>query len=257
MLPLRMFGSCAWFLIAVPAAALAQEVASPTEVHFEYHQRLVFLTASVNGSERSFLLDTGANTSVVDSKTAAELELPLGEATEVDGILGSDFLAQRVLCIDFPGRRLTLSEGPLEADAAALPLELDLGIPRIQAQLDDLPVALRIDTGASLFDSKDVYVNVTSALWEDLRRANPALEPAGTLSGSGTGGAVVLPFARIRSLQVGSTTTARPYVIVQPRQGYVARPDAVGFVGNNFLEKLGEVTLDYPGRQWWPGPRRG
>jgi hypothetical protein len=34
------------------------------------------------------------------------------------------------------------------------------------------------------------------------------------------------------------------FVIVQPEVGYFARPDALGFVSNSFLEKLGRVTLD-------------
>jgi hypothetical protein len=36
-----------------------------------------------------------------------------------------------------------------------------------------------------------------------------------------------------------------PYLIVQPSQGYFARPDAVGFFGNNFFETQDRVILDF------------
>jgi hypothetical protein len=37
-----------------------------------------------------------------------------------------------------------------------------------------------------------------------------------------------------------------PWIIVQPRQGYFARRDALGFVSNNLLEKFEAVVLDGP-----------
>ena len=177
------------------------------------------------------------------------------EKRHLDGILGSDFLAGFVLQLDFTNARLTLSQGALAADEAALPFELDEGIPHFPAQLDDTPVQLRLDTGASLFAARDVFVNVPTSLWEELQRADPTLKIAGKLAGGGPGGQAELPVGRLSALLVGPTSLARPYVIVQPRVGYFARPDALGFVGNNFLEKFEQVTLDYPGRHLWLGPR--
>jgi hypothetical protein len=179
---------------------------------------------------------------------------PPGEA--VDGILGHDFLGAFALELDFAARRLRLLAGPLGELPGALSFELDNGIPRLAARLDGRVSAdLRLDTGASLFESEDVYVNVTERVWEELRRHDPTLAPSQYFTGSGTGGEVRLPVARIGSLTLGDRTLERPWVIVQPAQGYFARPDAVGFVGNNFLEKFGRVTIDYPGRRLALGPR--
>lgn len=175
--------------------------------------------------------------------------------TRLDGILGADFLAGFVLRLDFVESRLSLDTHSPPADGSALALELEHGIPSFPAQLDDLATSLRIDTGASLFASPDVYVNVPAGVWHELRSADPELAPAGQLSATGVGGTVALPVARIQALLVGATSIARPFVVVQPRAGYFARPDARGFVGNNFLEKFEQVTLDYPGRRLWLGPR--
>lgn len=179
---------------------------------------------------------------------------PVGE--RIDGILGHDFLGAFALELDFAAKRLRLFDDPLGELPGALPFELDNGIPRVAARLDGrVSTHLRLDTGASLFESEDVYVNVTERVWEELRRLDPALAPSQYFTGTGTGGEVRLPVARIGSLSVGERTLARPWVIVQPAQGYFARPDAVGFVGNNFLEKFGRVTIDYPGRRLALGPR--
>src|SRR6185503_12898253 len=123
--------------------------------------------------------------------------------TRLDGILGSDFLASYVVELDYLARELTLSQGPLDAPPSALPLEFDNGIPRFHAQLDDYATELRIDTGASLFETVDVYVNIPASVWEELRRADPQLAPVGSLSGTGAGGKVELPVARIQALLVG------------------------------------------------------
>jgi hypothetical protein len=179
---------------------------------------------------------------------------PPGE--RIDGILGYDFLGAFALELDFAAKRLRLLDAPLGELPGALPFELDNGIPRLVARLDGRVSAdLRLDTGASLFESEDVYVNVTERVWEELRRLDPSLAPSQYFTGTGTGGEVRLPVARIGSLSVGERTLTRPWVIVQPAQGYFARPEAVGFVGNNFLEKFGCVTIDYPGRRLALGPR--
>lgn len=178
---------------------------------------------------------------------------PPGE--RIDGILGHDFLGAFAIELDFAAKRLRLFDEPLGDLPGALAFELDNGIPCLVARLDgSVSTQLRLDTGASLFDSEDVYVNVTGRVWEELRRLDPALAPSQYFTGTGTGGEVRLPVARIGSLSLGERTLERPWVIVQPAQGYFARPDAVGFVGNNLLEKFGRVTIDYPGRRLALGP---
>jgi hypothetical protein len=286
----------ALLLLQAPKGTADVDTRARAAIPFTYHERVAFVRAHANGSERLFLLDTGASKTALDAATARELALEIAGPVEVegttgviqvesarldslaigacaardlvvtvqdlggslsppdahlDGILGSDFLAAFVLELDFGAKRLSLAQGPLEPPPpGALPLELDNRIPRFRAQLDDLETWLRLDTGASLFETQDIYVNVTESVWDELRRADPELAPERHFTGTGTGGTPVqLPVARIHALLAGEKTIERPYVIVQPRAGYFARPDAVGFVGNNFLEKFGRVTIDYPGRR--------
>jgi hypothetical protein len=173
---------------------------------------------------------------------------------KVDLILGSDALAGRCVIIDFTSLRLQLVRGG-EKGAPGVPMTLDNGIPTLPATLDGIGTRLRIDTGASLFDSKDVYVNIPAPLWQALRRGHPALTPVTAFQGTGANGrAVDLPVAAIADSRIGTLDLARLFVIVQPEVGYFAEPDAMGFVSNNFLRKLGRVTLDYGAGRFRSGP---
>lgn len=159
----------------------------------------------------------------------------------VDGILGSDFLKGYTVKLDFGRRKLQLWGGSAPQPGIKVSMRMDNGIPLIPALLNgNLKTNLRIDTGAGLFESKDVYLNVPMRVFDQL-----GLRAQKYFTGSGTGGEVKLPVAQTESLLVGTLKVAKPYVIGQPAQGYFARPDAVGFVGNNFLEKYSPIALDY------------
>jgi hypothetical protein len=168
----------------------------------------------------------------------------------VDGILGYDFLQHFALMIDYADSMLTITKGGGGLASApstiAIPFEIDNGIPRLRALLDDsVAVDLRLDTGASLFATSDTYINITERSWRRLRELDPTLAPVQYFKGSGPAGEVDLPVARIRSAGLGGVTIQQPYVIVQPSVGYFARTDAAGFIGNNLLEKYSPVLIDY------------
>lgn len=183
------------------------------------------------------------------------------EGARVEMILGSDAFVGSALTLDFERSVLELSASTAEAPDAAdtsegqaateeqedgVPLVLDQGIPAIPATLGGIETWLRLDTGASLFDTPDVYVNVPPRLWDELRARQPALAPTTHLRGTGAdGGEVQLPVVPLEGAVVGPRPAERVFLIVQPAQGYFALPEAKGFVGNNYLEKLGRVTLDY------------
>ena len=59
--------------------------------------------------------------------------------------------------------------------------------------------------------------------------------------------------ARVTAARIGPLDLEHVFVIVQPEAGYFADPQAKGFVSNNFLEKLGRVTLDYGTERLRPG----
>jgi len=177
----------------------------------------------------------------------AGLLAPRGE--RVDLILGADALAGRVLSIDFVANQLVLLE-PAAADPGGIPMRLDNGIPTLAADLAGERLELRLDTGASLFETQDVYVNVPTRVWQALCRRHPGLAPSSQLQGTGADGrTVALPVARVGPARIGPRSLAEVFVIVQPEAGYFAAPDALGFVSNNFLATLGRVELDFANRR--------
>lgn len=176
--------------------------------------------------------------------------LPLG-GRSVDLILGSDALAPFAVTLDFARSELRACATCARRDARAesVELALDEGIPAIPAQIGGIETWLRLDTGASLFSSAIVYVNVPPAIASALRARHPGAPEVERLSGAGAAGEPVpLPVREMRGARIGPLELERVRVIEQPAVGYFAREGAKGFVGVNFLEKLGTVTLDYPGR---------
>ncbi len=149
------------------------------------------------------------------------------------GILGHELLCRAPFRIRYRERRLEWRAPP---PARTLPMSLDSRIPRITADVNGEPVELRIDTGAALPPSDDAYVNLTADQAEWLGLTGP---PSAVFGATGTGGErLELRVHRLESLSVGEIRLPRAFAIVQPRVGYFAREDAVGFLGNSVLDKL-------------------
>ncbi len=179
----------------------------------------------------------------------------------LDMIAGGDLFIGRVLGFDLVAHTIHIDdEGmPSRPTPTAIPFTLDHGIPRFQARLNGIAVDLRLDTGASLFDTPDLYVNVTSDTWEQLHQADTTLQPEQYFSATGINNETLeLPVARLTSFSIGPGMNAAvdprsAHVIVQPRQGYFAQEDAVGFVSNNWLKLHGRFTLDMQHNVLIPG----
>lgn len=183
--------------------------------------------------------------------TVQKLEGLLAPPDEkVAGILGFDFLKHFSVEIDFKNRSINFSRRSAKTMSninwVLLPVTLDNGIPRVAGILNgEIKADLRLDTGASIFETKDVYVNVTEDVWKKMTATDPALKPEKYFTGSGIGGDVKLAVALIDKLSIGELTISKPFLIVQPKAGYFARPNAVGFISNNLLEKHSPVVIDY------------
>jgi hypothetical protein len=163
------------------------------------------------------------------------------------GILGADFLAQAPFQV-FYRERIWSRRGELRGERIAMTLENN--IPRIQARVDGVPIDLRIDTGATFPPGDDAYLNVTTAQSELLHVSGP---PHAVFSATGTGGQTLkLNVYALKSLEIGSKRIERALAIVQPRVGYFARDDAVGFLGNSVLDKL-DPGFDYAARAFTMG----
>jgi predicted aspartyl protease len=168
---------------------------------------------------------------------------PRGERLDV--IVGYDFLRGFATLVDFEKQDVRFAT---DAPARCKWIDMDLGdrIPRVAVTIDGAHETwLRIDTGASLFTTSDVYVNLTQSDLDALRKFDADLQPQGSLSASGVGGEIILSVFHLEELQIGGIRVARPRAIIQPKQGYFALPNAVGFLGNNLLEKHGPIALDY------------
>lgn len=180
------------------------------------------------------------------------LQGPGGEAAV--GILGSDALAGLVVTLDFAHGRIAVAR-PSEASARAagcgraVPTTDDNGILRLEAVIDGEALPLRYDSGAGLFEDPHVWINLSQGQWVQVRGERPETAPMATLGGSGTGGQVSLPVHAGGRLEIGPLAWDEPRLIVQPAQGYFARPEAVGFVGNALFWSQGMVTIDYPGHR--------
>ncbi len=69
---------------------------------------------------------------------------------------------------------------------------------------------------------------------------------ANFVSGQGVGGSVYMQVVKIHGLKLCELDISSPYMVVQSKEGYFKRDDAIGFFGNNILEKQKKITIDFP-----------
>ena len=187
------------------------------------------------------------------SPTVSDLSGLVGpDGESVAGILGSDAFGRSVLTFDFERGRVAVTEaGPASARAAGcgrgVALADDNGIPRLSGDLDGRPVELRYDSGAGIFESPHLWINLSTPQHAALLEGREAGEPLQVLDGSGTGGSVRLPVYGAGRFRLGGIEWAEPRLIIQPPQGYFARSEAVGFIGNAAFRPFRVVVVDYPG----------
>jgi hypothetical protein len=167
----------------------------------------------------------------------------------VDMILGTDACTGRVLVLDFAAGTAALQPHP-SPGLRSVPMRLDQGIPALPARLGGFDLELRVDTGASLFATDDVYVNLPPHAWRAIVGTGAAA-PVAQLQGTGADGrSVPLPVYRVPAACIAGVDCARTFAIVQPEAGYFASPDALGFVSNNFLARLGRVEFDFAAQRF-------
>lgn len=167
---------------------------------------------------------------------------------KLDIILGYDFFENSMVKIDFQNQELYIMEKGLQTDLDYyVPFYLDHNIPRFSGMVNGkIKMDFRLDTGASLFETEDVYINITTNDWNNIKEKDTTLTPEFHLSATGINNEVIsLPVVRLKGVTVGSFNINSPYVIVQPEKGYFASPEAVGFVSNNLLSKYNIITIDY------------
>lgn len=265
-------------------------------VSFAYNESLIYVQARINGSRTNytFLLNTGANKTVLDTRVAKSLKLPVlkeidtvmgtagheqiavckvaslqsGTATvknmevtmrnlntgtdpngkRIDGILGTDFLQHTCINIDFKNQKIGITpQKPASITSKqVIPFDMKDGIPRFRVKLDDtLQTAMHYNSGVSLEQSRNIYVNVSNPQFTKLKKINPHLKHIDYIKGKGVGGDLNLEVIKINMMTLNDRIVRHPYIIVQPQEGYFKQEDAIGFFGNNLLEKYNTVAIDF------------
>ena len=115
----------------------------------------------------------------------------------VDAIIGLDVLGQTAFVIDYAARQIHL--GPLRALPDAIPLHMAGGLAIIDAQVNNLPAHLLLDTGAS---SLFLFARSTPGAVSDLR-------VSAVQQSSGTIGESERKQVKLRSLRLGAAELPR------------------------------------------------
>jgi len=257
-------GQGRWFLIDTGAnrSALDRGVATALGLADEGATTVEGTAGVVHVSSTTVPRFTLGGLSMPLSPTVSDLSGLAGPNGEpVAGILGGDAFGRSVLTLDFERGRLAIapaSEASRTAGACGRGVDVrdDNGIPRMQGEVDGRPVWLRYDSGAGLFESPHLWINLSQPQHAEILDGREAGEPIARLGGSGTGGQVSLPVHQGASFRLGTLEWSAPRLIVQPPQGYFAREEAVGFLGNAAFKPYGLVVIDYPGGRLSVPPAR-
>jgi hypothetical protein len=239
-----------YFLFDTGANASAIDAVSAQKLNLKPHK-----TDSVEGSAGTIAVEMIKIKSIAagDAKvknlrfTTQDLSYMLAPpGKRVQGILGTDFMKHFTVTIDFVSHKISFTNQPGVHSATSIPFEMDNNIPRVRATINhSFQTFLRYDSGSSLFDTDSIYVNVTTPNWKAIQRADTSLKPYTYFKGTGIGGEIQLAVVPVKSFSFNDVPVQNAFIIVQPEQGYFARTDAVGFFGNNLLEKFKNVTIDF------------
>jgi hypothetical protein len=165
---------------------------------------------------------------------------------QIDGILGTDFMKSFIVGIDFVKQKISFST-KLKSASGFIPFEMDNNIPKIKVTINDtIHTFLRYDSGSSLFDTDNSFGNASTEDWIALQLVDSTFRQVNYFTGARAIGSVRLTAVPVRTFFFIGDKVKYPFIFVQPRQGYFARPEAIGFFGNNLFEKFERVQIDFP-----------
>jgi hypothetical protein len=160
-----------------------------------------------------------------------------GQGERVIGLIGFDFIASAITELDFKAKTLTLyprsgflANGP---GMRALPIQLDDGVPRTKASIEDVPGNFLVDTGAFMTLTYSDYVNKLPSTPRD-----PYKSQIGTVYGPQD--VVVL---HLSDFLFGGILI-RSVDVVEPTHSTYDIMDYDGIIGRDAL-KVYKVTFDY------------
>jgi predicted aspartyl protease len=258
-----------WFVILLSLALAGQSFAMDYQeitprrpidgtVRFDLYHGYLMVARGSAGTVKglTFLLDTGASSSVLDPQLARRLHLQrfsasiavLGGSVQaeksvapslslgpmqrdnvpvlledlsflqkalpvrVDGIIGLDVLGQSAFVIDYAARQIHF--GPVPAFPDAIPLHMADGLAIIDAEVNDLPARLLLDTGAS---SLFLFAKSTPGAVSDLRIS--AVQRSSDTIGESESKRV-----KLHSLKLGSAEFGQEPAFVVPDGSHGSHP---------------------------------
>lgn len=165
--------------------------------------------------------------------------------SRIVGILGCDFIAGAVLGIDFQKPSLTLYPASFDPHALGmftLPIQMDDGVPRVEASFEGVPGFFLIDTGAMGTIAYSTYVH-------KLKSAMPLMQDA---SLGVVGGSVPADLRRLTDLEFGGIHFGDAAVFV-PTASTFNLSDYDGILGRDVLSNY-QFFFNYAKRQVYIKP---
>jgi predicted aspartyl protease len=261
---------------AVPARAVLADL--PFLDHAEDNRVYVDLAPAGSRPFR-LLLDTGATDTVLTPRYARELgvtvrrhasraserETVLGRSLQfwVDtdasdsasrtgweyGLLGGAFLAEYVLELDFPGRRVRffdpqhfrVPEAASAENEVVLPLRVTSNRPHVAIEIDGRPVEVLLDTGAPM----SLLLSGAAA-----RRAGFEWQAIARLGTSGVLGPIESYLCEAKSVALGPFRFEPAPLVVAPKGAYNQGGNNDSLLGYEVLRHF-RVRIDYPRKRLW------
>lgn len=185
------------------------------------------------------------------------VQLNQTEGMQVSGILGHDFVGQRVMAIDYLGKRLLLYDARsfrYAGSGARVPLRLRDNFPHVTAELiladgAHLTADLIIDVGSSGAIALGKQFVERNGMAE---RTGPTIRRVG---GRGAGGPVTARFGRIAALRLGDAEVRSPIVAMHGDSAGVFSTDRLfeGNIGGEVLRRF-TVYFDYSRKEMFLEP---
>jgi predicted aspartyl protease len=256
-------------------------------VPFEQRSGLIFVQASVDGVEGTYVVDTGSQWVLLDLDLASELGYPTGAASEVgelelggirfagvravpydlapieatlgvelDGFIGASLLRYFTTVVDTQGLTLTLLDGEDEAAAGLVDVE------RVEPAAMSAGFAVHEDLGLALAEARfdgaaaqvaiDTGASATALFRSFYETLDPGDRPVlSGVAGLSASGGFTLDVTRFCGVELGDALASDVHVgvIDDEALGEVRSllPDLAGLLGHTFLREFLTV-LDYPGR---------
>jgi Aspartyl protease/PDZ domain len=181
------------------------------------------------------------------------LALPLGRMAarfghDFDGIIGSDFIKQFVVEVDYQQRVLKLHDKTkfnYSGTGESIPVQLDgQGYPHLEGEVvpidgDPIKGKFMLDLGAG------GSLSLMSPIVNEHKLLGNGLKTIRAIGVGGAGGQVTGQMGRVKSLQIGKFMITNPFTLFsQDKAGAMAASSLVGNIGNMIIGKF-KLFLDY------------